>query len=140
MAQRHMPFGYKIIDGAVAIEPEKADMVRKMFNDLIWGISLNQMAKALTEMKVPNANGKPSWNHGSIGKILSNCKYTGSDFYPAIITEEVFNAQQAQRRKEHPAWEEYQLLCQRHRQHLSLQWQVDMRGMRECFQKVHRTS
>ncbi|MGI6448986.1 MAG: recombinase family protein [Desulfitobacteriia bacterium] len=92
MAQRHMPFGYKIIDGAVTIEPEKADLVRKMFNDFISGISLKQMAKDLTEMKVPNANGKPSWNHGSIGKILSNCKYTGSDFYPAIIPEEVFNA------------------------------------------------
>lgn len=92
MAQRHMPFGYKIIDGAVAIEPEKAELVRKMFNDFISGISLKQMAKDLTEMKVPNANGKPSWNHGSIGKILSNCKYTGSDFYPAIIPEEVFNA------------------------------------------------
>ncbi|NSW90143.1 MAG: recombinase family protein [Firmicutes bacterium] len=91
MAQRHMPFGYKIIDGAVVIEPEKADLVRKMFNDFISGISLNRMAKALTEMKVPNANGKPSRNHGSIGKILSNCKYTGSDFYPAIIPEEVFN-------------------------------------------------
>lgn len=87
-----MPFGYKIIDGAVAIEPEKAELVRKMFNDFISGISLKQMAKDLTEMKVPNANGKPSWNHGSIGKILSNCKYTGSDFYPAIIPEEVFNA------------------------------------------------
>lgn len=87
-----MPFGYKIIDGAVAIEPEKADLVRKMFNDFISGISLNQMAKDLTEMKVLNANGKPSWNHGSIGKILSNCKYTGNDFYPAIIPDEVFNA------------------------------------------------
>jgi len=92
MAQRHMPFGYKIIDGAVTIEPEKADLVRKIFNDFISGISLKQIAKDLTEMKVPNANGKPSWNHGSIGKILSNCKYTGSDFYPAIIPEEVFNA------------------------------------------------
>ncbi len=92
MAQRHMPFGYKIIDGAVTIEPDKADLVRKMFNDFISGISLNQMAKALTEMKVPNANGKPSWNHGSIGKILSNCKYTGNDFYPTIIPGEVFNA------------------------------------------------
>jgi len=92
MAQRHIPFGYKIIDGTVAIEPEKAELVRKMFNDFISGISLNQMAKALTEMKVPNANGKPSWNHGSIGKILSNWKYTGNDFYPAIIPEEVFNA------------------------------------------------
>ena len=92
MGQRHMPFGYKIVEGAVSIEPEKADIIRKMFNDFVAGISLKQMAKDLTQMKVSNANGKPSWNHGSIGKILSNCKYIGNDFYPPIITEKVFNS------------------------------------------------
>lgn len=91
MAQRHMPFGYKIIEGTVAIEPEKAELVRKMFNDFIAGASLKQMAKDLAVMGIPNANGKPCWNHGSIGKILSNCKYMGNDFYPAIVTKEAFN-------------------------------------------------
>ncbi|OLN32903.1 recombinase family protein [Desulfosporosinus metallidurans] len=95
MAQRHMPFGYKIINGTVTILPEKADLIRKMFNEYIAGISLLQMAKDLTQQGIPNANGKPSWNHGSIGKILSNCKYIGNDFYPAIVTEEVFNSVKA---------------------------------------------
>lgn len=91
MAQKHMPFGYKIIYGNVTIESEKADLIRKMFDDFIAGVSLKQMAKDLIGMKVPNANGKSSWNHGSIGKILSNCKYIGNDFYPAIVEEELFN-------------------------------------------------
>lgn len=90
-----MPFGYKIIDGTVTITPEKADLIRKMFNDYIAGVSLLQMAKYLTRQGIPNANGKPSWNHGSIGKILSNCKYIGNDFYPAIVTEKVFNTVKA---------------------------------------------
>ncbi len=95
MAQRHMPFGYKIINGTVTILPEKADLIRKMFNDYIAGTSLLQMAKDLTQQEIPNANGKPSWNHCSIGKILSNCKYIGNDFYPAIVTEDVFNSVKA---------------------------------------------
>lgn len=90
-----MPFGYKIINGTVTILPEKADLIRKMFNDYIAGTSLLQMAKDLTQQEIPNANGKPFWNHGSIGKILSNCKYIGNDFYPAIVTEEVFKSVKA---------------------------------------------
>lgn len=90
-----MPFGYKIINGTITILPEKADLIRKMFNDYIAGTSLLQMAKDLTQQGIPNANGKPSWNHGSIGKILCNCKYIGNDFYPAIVTEEVFNSVKA---------------------------------------------
>ncbi|KJR46053.1 Recombinase [Desulfosporosinus sp. I2] len=97
MAQRHMPFGYKIIDGTVTILPEKADLIRKMFCDYIAGISLLQMAKDLTQQGISNANGKPSWNHGSIGKILSNCKYNGNDFYPAIVTAEIFKSVKAYR-------------------------------------------
>ena len=91
MAQRHMPFGYKIINGTVTILPKKADLVRKMFNDYIAGVSLLQMAKDLSQQGIFNANGKPSWNHCSIGKILSNCKYIGDDFYPAIVPEEIFH-------------------------------------------------
>lgn len=95
MAQRHMPFGYKIINGTVAILPERADLIRKMFNEYIAGVSLLQMAKDLTQQGIPNANGKPSWNHCSIGKILSNCKYIGNDFYPAIVTEDAFDSVKA---------------------------------------------
>lgn len=93
--QRHMPFGYKMANGIVTVEQEKAELVRKMFNDYIAGVSLIQTAKDLSKQGIPNANGKPSWNHGSIGKILSNRKYTGNDFYPAIVTEEIFSAVKA---------------------------------------------
>lgn len=48
-------------------------------------------------MKVLNTNNKPSWNHGSIGKILENTKYLGDAFYPAIIEMEIF--QQVQERR-----------------------------------------
>jgi len=32
-----------------------------------------------------NANNKPSWNHGAIGKILENTKYLGDALYPQMI-------------------------------------------------------
>ena len=41
-----------------------------------------------------NARHKPSWNHGSIGKILENRKYLGDKFYPPMIDEDLFEQAQ----------------------------------------------
>jgi hypothetical protein len=50
-------------------------------------------------MEFLNANNKPSWNHGSIGRILENTKYLGDDLYPQMIEKEQFEQVQ-NRRKE----------------------------------------
>lgn len=99
MVQRHMPIGYRMIDGIITIKDDKAELVRRVFEYYVSGISMLQIAKKFIDMGVLNANGKPFWNHGSIGKILSNVKYIGDEFYPAIITEELFEKAK-QRRKE----------------------------------------
>ncbi|OLN26183.1 recombinase family protein [Desulfosporosinus metallidurans] len=98
MAQRHMPIGYKMIDGVITIKDDKAELVRKAFDYYASGISMLQIAKEFTDMGALNANGKPLWNHGSIGKILNNVKYIGDEFYPAIITGELF--EKAEKRRE----------------------------------------
>lgn len=77
MMQRHMPLGYGIKNGKAVIVPETAAIVRQVFQDYISGISTYRIAKELTKKGVPNASHKPSWNHGSIGKILENEKYKG---------------------------------------------------------------
>ena len=99
MVQRHMPIGYRMIDGIITIKDDKAELDRRVFDYYVSGISMLQVAKKFTDMGVLNANGKSFWNHGSIGKILSNVKYIGDEFYPAIITEELFEKAK-QRRKE----------------------------------------
>ena len=99
MAQRHMPIGYKMVDGVITILEDKADLVRKVFECYVSGSSLLQIARMFTDMGVLNGNGKPSWSHGSIGNILSNVKYKGDGFYPAIIPEDLF-AEAEKRRNE----------------------------------------
>ena len=100
MVQRHMPIGYRMIDGIITIKNDKAELVRRVFEYYVSGISMLQIAKKFTDMDVLNANGKPFWNHGSIGKILSNVKYMGDEFYPAIITEELFEKAKQHREKQ----------------------------------------
>lgn len=99
MMQRHMPIGYKLVDGKIQLDETKAAVVKRIFTDYLSGVSTSALAKQLTEMGFPNANNKASWNHGSIGKILENVKYLGDEFYPPMIGAELFEQVQ-KRRKE----------------------------------------
>ncbi len=98
-----MPLGYKIVDGKVIIDEEKIAVIKKIFKDYQNGLSLHSIAKELTATGVLNANNKPNWNHGSVGKILENSKYLGDDFYPLIIDKESFEAVQYKRKKKEQA-------------------------------------
>lgn len=99
MMQRHMPIGYKLVDGKIEFDEAKSAVVKKIFSDYLSGSSTFALAKQLTEMGFPNANNKASWNHGSIGKILENVKYLGDEFYPPMITVEVFEQVQNRRQE-----------------------------------------
>lgn len=97
MMQRHMPLGYRIENGKAVIVPEAAAIVKQVFQDYSSGISTYRIAKELTKQGVLNASHKPSWNHGSIGKILENQKYLGDGFYPPMIDGDLF--EQVQKRR-----------------------------------------
>lgn len=97
--QRHMPLGYRITDGKAEIIPETAQMIKKIFDDYLNGVSTYRIARTLTEQGVLNASHKPSWNHGSVGKILENQKYKGDDFYPPLIDAGIFEQVQKRRRE-----------------------------------------
>lgn len=96
--QRHMPIGYKLVNGKIQLDEHKVTVVKKIFSDYLSGASTSVLAKRLTEMGFPNANNKASWNHGSIGKILENVKYLGDEFYPQMIEAEMF--EQVQKRRQ----------------------------------------
>jgi len=98
MMQRHTPIGYRMRNGKIFIEEEKAKAVKKVFEDYLSGASTYAIAKNLTANGILNANNKPSWNHCSVGKILENIKYLGDEMYPQMIETEVF--EQVQNRRE----------------------------------------
>lgn len=97
--QRHMPLGYRIVDGKADIVPEAAQIVKAVFQAYLGGTSTYQIAKDLTKQGVLNASHKPSWNHGSVGKILENRKYIGDEFYPPLIESEIFDQVQNRRQE-----------------------------------------
>ena len=98
MKQWHMPIGYKIMDGRIVLDKGKAEVVKKIFNEYLKGSSTNKIAQELSTAGFLNANNKPSWNHGSIGRILEDIKYLGDDVHPQIIDKITFEKVQKQRK------------------------------------------
>ena len=93
-----MQLGYRIVKGKIEIEPEKAELVRLIFREYLEGNSMYRISDKMMEMGVLNASHKPTWTHGTVGKILQNQKYQGDGYYPPIIQKADF--EQVQKRRQ----------------------------------------
>ncbi|MDA3731340.1 recombinase family protein [Niameybacter massiliensis] len=97
--QTHLPIGYKMVEGKIHIDQEKADTVKKIYNEYVNGKSMLAIAKRLKENEIPNANHKTNWTHGAVGKILQNTKYMGDDLHPPLVSKELFDQAQKKRKE-----------------------------------------
>lgn len=82
-------FGYQIKNGKAFIDREKAAKVQKLFDGYISGLALRAAA---LEAGIDTY-------HGSAGRLLQNKKYVGTDYYPPIVDEEIFQKAQEERKK-----------------------------------------
>lgn len=78
---KHIPYGYRIENGAAVVDEAEATVVRDFFNYYISGLALMAAAKKVG-LKL---------YHGSAGRMLRNTKYLGDDYYPAIIDQKTFD-------------------------------------------------
>jgi len=60
------------------INKEEAVIARRIFDMFLEGISYGDMAKQLTNEKIPTVTGKQIWQGGTIRRILHNEKYAGN--------------------------------------------------------------
>lgn len=70
-------FGYKIEKGCVAVDPEKAAVVREVFRRALEGASLTSLAIDLNRRGFTGVLGG-KWNSMRIREMLSNEKYLGN--------------------------------------------------------------
>lgn len=79
--------GYNKDDkGNLIINKEQAEIVRRIYTEFLEGKSANRIVKDLEEDGVLNWDGKTTWYHGTIRKMLSNEKYKGYDFLQMTYT------------------------------------------------------
>lgn len=75
-----IPFGYKLINGKAEINDIEASILHQFFTDYLSGLSLTNAAKKAGF----------TCRHCSAKRILMNKHYLGDDFYPAIISPDMF--------------------------------------------------
>ncbi len=95
--QWHMPIGYKVINGKITIYEEQRKIVEEIFHDYDNGISTLRIARDLKMRGICNAHDRIAWTHASIGKILENHNYLGTEYYPQLIDRELFDRVQKRR-------------------------------------------
>ncbi|MEG0049976.1 MAG: recombinase family protein [Clostridia bacterium] len=92
------PYGYKIEGGKTAIEPQEAEIIRRIYRRYADGISYKAIAQALTAEGIRYMPDKPIWNKNMVARILQNRSYSGENKYPAIIeASEQHSAELAQK-------------------------------------------
>ena len=85
-----MLYGYKIENGEVIIDEESADIVRRIFNDRINGITGPKIGAALYAEKIPHFSDSEKKSGDKVMSILRNERYFGEYGYPPIVSKETF--------------------------------------------------
>ena len=61
------------------INPEEAEIVKRIFNEFVNGSSIHKIATRLNEDKIPTKKGmNGGWNVSTVARILKNEKYVGT--------------------------------------------------------------
>jgi hypothetical protein len=92
--QRKIPFGYRIVNGEIAVNPDEAQAVKGIFSSFLGGASFATIADTMTASGPRYHAEKPDWNKHMVKRMLENTKYIGTDDYPAIIISDTFKKAQ----------------------------------------------
>ena len=85
-----LPYGFMLApDGRIAIDQEKANTVRVIYQQYLSGMSLKGIADFLFVQGIPSPKGKAQWTQAVISDLLSNQHYIGS----IVSFDEFFMAQ-----------------------------------------------
>ena len=80
--------GYTCVDGEIIIVLEQAEVVRKIFDLYLQGVSLGQIKSYLESQEIKTATGKDDWNVKTIQGMLKNEKYKGDTMLQKTFTED----------------------------------------------------
>lgn len=97
MKTRNIPFGYTMENGKIIFHPTESQAVQDIFSDYLDGQSLLKIAQSLNERQVEYLSGTTGWNKARLKRIIEDKRYIGSDGYPPIIEQSIYDKAQAVR-------------------------------------------
>ncbi|WP_084389015.1 recombinase family protein [Fusibacter sp. 3D3] len=80
--------GYSCVDGEIVVVPEQAEVVRKIFELYLQGLTLGQIKMYLESMDIKTVTGKDTWDTTTIQKMLKNEKYKGDTLLQKTFIED----------------------------------------------------
>ena len=84
--------GYtKDTDGNLIINPEQAEVVKRIYREYLEGYSMDRIAKGLEADGILTGAGKTKWWTSTINKILRNKKYIGDALLQKTYTTDFLN-------------------------------------------------
>ena len=86
----YAPYGYRWDGRTLRIVPEQAEVVKRIFADVLSGKGTDAIAKELDDEGVPTKRGG-KWTSTSVRGILANEKYTGDVIFQKTYTDDSFN-------------------------------------------------
>lgn len=86
----YTPYGYRWDGRTLRIIPEQAEIVKRIFAELLAGKGTEYIAKELDAKGVPTKRGG-KWTTTTVRGIISNEKYTGDVIFQKSYTDESFN-------------------------------------------------
>ena len=98
-----MPYGYRLIEKEIIIEPSEALVVCRIYQDYLAGMGMDAIARKLNEQGVPPSQGK-KWGHTTVAYILRNERYIGDSLWQKTYATESFPPQQVRNKGELPQY------------------------------------
>lgn len=84
--------GYtKDADGNLIIDPEQAEVVKRIYREYLEGYSMDRIKAGLERDGIPTGAGKTTWHTSTINKILRNEKYIGDALLQKTYTTDFLN-------------------------------------------------
>ena len=84
--------GYtKDADGNLVIDPEQAEIVKRIYREYLEGLSMDKIAAGLERDGILTGAGKAKWHTSTINKILRNEKYIGGALLQKTYTTDFLN-------------------------------------------------
>ena len=82
----HTPYGYKIVNGMAVIDEIEGAAVRKLYEGYLSGLGLQAAADEAGIVV----------NHCQAKRMMLNKKYLGTDYYPALVSEDIIEQVKAE--------------------------------------------
>ena len=92
--QKRIAFGYNRDYEHIIINERQAATVKLIYTWYAEGKGLGEIKMLLEGMNIPSPQNKPTWGKQALANILANPHYLGSEDYPAIISQELFDTVQ----------------------------------------------